>query len=171
MKILYIKSARKILQNKKELERKLKVKILVKGTSTTISGKEADEYFAERVLKALDFPFLVEDALLLLNEEYMFEVLNIKFFTKRHDLAVVRGRIIGKKGKTLGVLQNLSNCIVVVKDNNVAIIGRAEEFPVVQQAVISLIQGAKQGNVYGYLERRGKKKKHKKSEKFELEED
>lgn len=162
MKQLYIKSARKILQNKQELERKLRVKIIVKGTSTTISGKEEDEYFAERVLESLDYPFLLEDALLLKSEDYMFEILNIKDFTKRHDMSVIKGRIIGTKGKTIALLEKLSGCIVAVKNNNVAIIGRVEEFGVVRQAVISLIQGAKQGNVYGYLERGGKKRVSKK---------
>ena len=158
MKTFYIKSARKVLQNKEELEKKLNVKISVSGTKTTISGKADDEYFAERVLLALDFPFLVEDALLLANEDYMFEVLDIKHFTHRHDMKVIRSRIIGKKGKTLELLQKLSNCIIAVKDNNVAIIGRTEDFGCGRQAVISLIQGSKQGNVYEYLERKGRRK-------------
>lgn len=159
MKKLYIKSARKILQNKKELEEKLNIKINVRGTETSISGKADDEYFAERVLLALDFPFLVEEALLLKNEDYMFEILNIKEFTKRHDLNVVKGRIIGKKGKTLKVLENLTESYIVVKENNVAIIAPVEFFETARQAVVSLIHGSKQGNVYGYVEKRRKGKR------------
>jgi len=159
MKTIYIKSARKVLQNKKELEEKLNVKISVKGTETTVSGKEVDMYFAERVLLALDFPFLVEDALVLKSEEYMFEVLNIKHYTRRHDMKVIKGRLIGKKGNTLKVLEHLSDCEIAVKDNNVAIIGPVETFAEARQAVVSLIQGSKQGHVYGYLERGRSRKK------------
>ena len=162
MKNLYIKSARKILQNKNELEKKLKVRIIVKGQNTSIasnSSNEVDEYFAERVLLALDYPFLVEDALLLLNEEYLFEIIHIKDYTKRHDLKVIKGRIIGTEGKTLRVLQDLSNALIAVKDNDVAIIAESMNFEKARQAIISLIKGSKQANVYSYLEKAGKRER------------
>ncbi len=157
MKTLHIKSARKIIQNKEELEKKLKVKIFVKGGNTTISGSEVDEFFAERVLLALDFPFLVEDALLLKSEEYIFEVLNIKDFTKRKDFSVIKGRIIGTQGKALRVLEDLSNAFIVVKENRVAIIARTEDIKNAVQGVVSIIQGSKHGNVYRYLEKSHKR--------------
>jgi ribosomal RNA assembly protein len=159
MKEIFIKSARKIIQNKKELEDKLGVKLSVKGTSVTLSGDEAEEYFAERVLIAMDFPFLVEDALLLKREDFMFDVLSIKEFTRRHDFETIKGRIIGTKGKTLKVLEDLSDCIFALRDNSVAIIGPSESIELARQAVISLIKGSKQGNVYSYLERNRKRKK------------
>ena len=159
MKILQISSVRKILQHKKELEEKLNVKVIVKGTQLTISGKEIDEHFAERVFIALDFPFLLEDALLLASEDYLFEVLDIKDYTHRKNLNIIKARLIGTKGKTLKVLSDLSNCEVVVKENNVAIIGKADEIHRSEQAVISLIQGSKQGNVYSFLEKANKRKR------------
>lgn len=158
MKILYIKSIRKILDNKNELEKNLKVKISVKGGNVEISGEEINEFFAEKVLKALEFPFLVEEALLLLNEEYLFEVLSIKNITHRKDISTIKSRIIGSKGKTLKVLRNLSNSYIVVKDNNVAIIAHCDNFENTVQAVTSLIHGSKQGNVYEYLEKANKRK-------------
>jgi len=161
VKKLYIKSARKVLQNKKELENKLGVKVYVRGTTTIIEGKkEVDEYFASRVLESFDFPFLVEDSLLLKSEDFDFKILHIKDHTKRHDLDVIKGRIIGKKGKTLKVLGDLTGCEVVVKDNLVAIIGPVERVHEAEVAVISLIKGSKQGNVYAHLEglSRGRRK-------------
>tara|TARA_Y100000310_G_C20273289_1_gene619064 strand:- start:104 stop:595 length:492 start_codon:yes stop_codon:yes gene_type:complete len=159
VKILYVKSARKVLQNKTDLEDKLNVKITVKGTDVSINGKEVDEHFAERVLLSMDFPFLVEDSLLLKNEDYLLEVINIKDYTKRQDLGIIKGRIIGTKGKTLKVLTNLTGCEIAVKDNNVAIIGRAEEIEAAINAVVSLIQGSKQANVYAHLEKLNKGKR------------
>jgi len=160
MKEIYIKSARKVIQNKEKLERELGVKIVVKGTTTIISGKKTvDEYFAERVLLALDFPFEVEDALFLKSEDYMFEVLKIKDFTRRKDMEVIKGRLIGKKGRTLHVLESLSDSYIAVKNNSVAIIAPVDTFEIARQAVISLIQGSKQGNVYSYLEKKGKEKR------------
>jgi KH domain-containing protein len=152
MKKLFIQSARKVLQNKEELEKKLNVKISVSGTDILINGNKVDEYFAERVLMAIDFPFTIDEVLLLKSEDFMFEVLNVKDYTKRHDLRVIRGRLIGTKGNTLRVIEELSDCIVAVKKNNIAIIGSAGSFETARQAIISLIHGSKQGNVYQYLE-------------------
>jgi KH domain-containing protein len=157
MKIFYIKSARKILQNKDALEKKLKVKISVSGTNIQISGNEVDEFFAERVLKALDFSFLIDEALLLANEDYIFEIINIKSYTHRKDLKVIKARIIGTEGKTLKVLMGLSNSYIAVKDNNVAVIAHCNDFENAVQAVVSIIQGSKQGNVYSYLEKAHKR--------------
>ena len=159
MRTFYLKSKRKILQNKKELESELKVKIDFKADKIVISGNEVDEHFAEIVLHSLDFPFLVEDALLLLNENYIFEIINIKDITKRKDINVVKARIIGTKGKTLRVLHDLSNCLIVVKENQVGIIGKSEDIDFARQAVVSMIHGSKQGNVYAYLEKSHRYKK------------
>lgn len=158
VKEVYIKSVRKILQNKLELEKKLKVKITSKPGKIIISGEKVDEFFAEKVIYALDFPFNIDEAILLLNEDYLFQVVNIKDHTHRHDLNVIKGRIIGTKGKTLRVLEELSNSFISVKDNEIAIIAQAEYFPDALQAVLSLIRGSKQGNVYTYLERGHKRK-------------
>lgn len=158
MKTFYIKSKRKVLQSKKELEGALNVRISV-GDGVSVSGKEEDEYFAERVLLALDFPFLVEDALVLKNDDYAFEIINIKDYTRRRDLGVVKGRIIGKKGNTLRILEELGDSFIAVKENFVAIIAPAENIDSVRQGIISLIHGAKQGNVYGYLEKSRTRKK------------
>jgi ribosomal RNA assembly protein len=154
MKRVFVKSLRKLIQNKKELEEKLNVKIDVKGREVLISGDKVKEYFAERVLESLDFPFDIEESLLLNNEDFMFEVFSIKEFTNRKDLDTIKGRIIGTKGKTLNVLKNLTGCFIALRDNNIAIIGSAEKFESAKQAIISLIQGSKQGNVYSYLEGR-----------------
>jgi ribosomal RNA assembly protein len=149
------------MQNQKELEDKLGVKILIRGTQIEITGKEEiDEYFASRVLEALDYRFLVEDALFLKDEKYDFKVLHIKDHTTRSDLGVIRGRIIGLKGKTLKVISDLTGCELAVRDNEVAIIGPVERMHEAEEAVIALIKGSKQGNVYAHLEKlnRGKRK-------------
>lgn len=153
MKKLYIASRRKLIQNQKELEDKLNVKISVKGTSVAIEGNdELSKYFATRVIEALDYRFLVDDAMLLKDEEFDFRVVKIKDHTNRRDMNVIKGRIIGTKGKTLNALNELTGCEFAVKGNEVAIIGPVERIHEAEQAVISLVKGSKQGNVYAHLE-------------------
>jgi len=92
-------------------------------------------------------------ALLIKKEEYLFEILNIKDYTSKKDLKTVRARIIGRGGKTLKTLATLSECFFELKDNNVGIVGSPENIEKAQNAIISIIQGSRQANVYSYLEK------------------
>jgi len=147
---------RKISQNKGKLEKKLKVKIQIKGQNISLSGNEFDTYIAEKVFGAVERTFPIPTALLLTNEDYMLEDIPIKDITKK-DVTTVKARIIGTKGKTLRTMQELSECNIVLHNNTVSILGPAEKIKDAENAVKSLIRGSKQSNVYKYLERQKKK--------------
>ena len=153
METIYCEKVPRIIKNKKKLEEKLNVKIKNRGKEVTIEGKPEDEYIAEKVIDALSFGFPFSIALLIKDEDNIFEIINIKDYTKRKDLERIRARIIGKKGKTLGTLHQLTKCNFELKDNHVGIIGYPEYIENAQEAVISLIHGAKQANVYSHLEK------------------
>jgi ribosomal RNA assembly protein len=144
---------RRILQAKSEIEDKLNVKINNKGKLLEISGAPEDEFIAEKIVQALNFGFPIDIALLLTEEYYLFEQVNIKSTSRTSNLERVRGRIIGTQGKTLKTLSHVSNCHFELKDNEVGIIGTAEQIPAARQAILSLIKGSKQSNVYSYLEK------------------
>lgn len=152
MKTIYSPKLPRIIKNKKHLEEKLKVKITYKGADVSIQGKPEDEYIAEKVIDALNFGFPFSTTMQVKENDFLFEIINIKDHTKRHDLERIRARIIGKQGKTLKTLSNLSECNFEIKDNQVGIIGPAENIELAQNAVISIIQGSKQSNVYKFLE-------------------
>ena len=83
----------------------------------------------------------------------MLEDIYIKSITKRRNLKLVKARIIGKDGMTLRLLSELSDCEVVLHENIVSIIGKADKIKIAINAITSLIQGSKQSNVYSYLEK------------------
>ena len=153
MKTLISEKIARIIKNKKRLEKELNIKISNNGKEVSLSGEPVDEYVAEKVLEALNLGFPLEIALLIKEEDYTFEVLNIRDFTKKKDFSRIRARIIGKEGKTLRTLNNLTNCNFEVLDKEIGIVGDAENIEAARQSVISLIQGAKQANVYAYLEK------------------
>ena len=153
MKIILSEKLTKILRNKKLLEDKLNVKISNKGKEVFIEGTPEDEYLAEKVIDAINFGFPISDALQVLDEEFLLEILNIKNYTKRKDLTRIKARIIGTKGKTLQNLCQLTKCCFELKDNEVGIIGSAECIKNAESAVKYLIQGSKQANVYAKLEK------------------
>jgi ribosomal RNA assembly protein len=150
---LIIDKLSRIIRNKKKLEETLKVKIENRGTEVYANGSPEDEYIAEKVILALDFGFPYITALEIKKEELMFEIINIKEYTNQKNLPRVRGRIIGKEGKTLKTISELSNCYLELKDNKIGIIGEPEFIKNAQEALISIIKGTKVGNVYAYLEK------------------
>ena len=125
----------------------------VKGKDVTILGSPENEYVAEKVIEALEFGFPFSVALLVKEEDFMLEVLNIKDHTRRKDLEKVRARIIGKEGKTLRTLLELTKCHFEIKGNSVGIIGDPEHMRIATEAMIYLIHGSKHANVYAFLEK------------------
>lgn len=154
-RILCDKIAR-VVKNRKKLEKELNVKITNIGKEILLEGNSEDEYYAEKVIEALDLGFPFEISLFVKTEEYLLEVMNIKDYTKKKDYKLIRARIIGTSGKTLRVLHNLTDCFFELKDNNIGIIGEPEKMKIAQQAVISIIKGTKQANVYSFLEKHRK---------------
>jgi len=147
----------RILKNKKKLEKDLNVKITNRGKEVFIEGSGDEEYYAEKVIDAINFGFRFNVAIMLGNEDFIFEILNIKDYTKRKDLSTVRARIIGKGGRALKTLQNLTDCFFEIKDNKIGIIGNSDNIEHAQEAVVSLIHGSKHSNVYSFLEKRQSK--------------
>ncbi|MDD5012256.1 MAG: hypothetical protein PHQ66_01250 [Candidatus Nanoarchaeia archaeon] len=143
----------KIIESKKKLERILNVKITIEDQNISAEGKPEDEYIAEKVIEAINFGFRPPVALMIKKYDFLFEILNIKDFTRRKDLETIRARIIGKGGKTLRTLSNLTECFFEIKGNEVGIICAPEKIKNVQEAVVSIIQGSKQANVYSFLEK------------------
>lgn len=150
---LIVEKLARITRNKKKLEEILEVKITNRGTEVYLEGSPEKEYTAEKVIKALDFGFPYSVATEIKTDDLAFEILNIKNYTNKKDLARIRGRVIGTGGKTLKTISTLSNCYLELKDNNIGIIGEYEFIKYAEEALISLIKGTKTGNVYAYLEK------------------
>lgn len=153
MQTLILDKVPRVIKGKKVLERELNVKLTLKGNIVEIEGNSVDEYLAEKIIEAIDFGFPFRTALLIKEEDLLFERINIKTHTKRTDFMRIRARIIGKDGKTLKTLTTLTDCFFEIKNNEVGIIGNPENIETANQAIISLIKGAKQSNVYSYLEK------------------
>jgi len=154
MKKLIVEKIARIIPIKAKLSKELDVEIKNMGKEVYIEGDPEKEHLAEQVIDAIDMGFPINEALLLKEEEeFMMEIINIKDYSKKDNLERVRGRIIGRDGKTLRVLSDLTGCFYELKNNKVAIIGETDKIKAAQRGIISLIQGSKQANVYSYLEK------------------
>jgi KH domain-containing protein len=150
---LILEKIPRVLKSRKRLEKDLEVKIdFIKG-KIILNGTPEKEYVANKVIEALEFGFPFKAALSIAKEEYVFTKINIKDYTEKKDFKRIRARIIGRKGVTLKTLYEISECNFELNGNEIGIIGEPEEIEAAQRAVISIIRGAKQGNVYRNLEK------------------
>jgi KH domain-containing protein len=159
MEEIYVKRISQVINNKDELEKKLKVKISIKGKKVIFDGDSVDEFDAENVFSAINFGFSAKRALLLRSEDILFRKVHIKDHTKRNDMKAVRARLIGTHGKTRMTIEEIAGCDIVVTDSDVGIIGDAESIDEAVIAIVNLIKGSKQSNAYFFLERMNAEKK------------
>jgi ribosomal RNA assembly protein len=160
VRTLSLKVSNKIKKAIPVIEKKIKIRINVKQSSLTIKGNEVNEFLVEKILLAIDFGFDVEDALLLKDEDFNLEFINVKEHTRRKNLEEVRARLIGTNGKAKRTIENLTGGVIVVHENEVGFIVDSEHLEQGVQGIISLIQGAKHGNVFTYLEKQNAKLRH-----------
>lgn len=159
MQEIYVENIKEFIRAKSKLEKSLGIKLFNKGKNVFVEGPADKEFIALKILEAIKIGFSADRSLELKNENFMIQKINIKNITKRNDLSRIRARIIGTKGKTLRTLKGLTDCDFAMSDNEIGIIGPIDEIEEAIQAITSIIQGSKQGNVYSRLEKKRKKKK------------
>jgi len=153
MRKILISSPEKIKKALPKIKAKLDIHTDLKRESITINGEEFQEATAEKIIQALDFGFELEDAMLLLKDDWDLEYVNIKEHTHRKNLEEIRSRVIGTEGKAKGTIETLTDSRIVIHNNQVGMIADADHMSYLIQGIISLIQGAKHGNVFAYIER------------------
>ena len=161
MKILIVDSLKKIKKSIKRVEEKIKIKVHTrKGNQVVVEGNEVNEFLVENILRAVDFGFDVEDALLLKNDDFSLSFIDIKEHTHRKNLKEVRSRVVGTQGKAKRTIEELTGAAMVIHNNKVGIIVDSDHLDAACQGIISLIQGSKHGNVFSYLEKQNAKLRH-----------
>jgi len=151
---------------KKSLEDDLQVKLEVDSKEGTVVVKsdsvgEADPLTAVRVIEAIGRGFSPERARRLLEEGMAFEVIDLRDFAGKstNSLERIRGRVIGLRGKSRRVIEELTRCYVSVYGRTVSIIGDAAEVQLAADAVRTLARGSQHRTVYNTLQKARTKQK------------
>ena len=151
---------------KKTLEEELGVELVVDSKEGTVvvrtdSIGEADPLTAVRVIEAIGRGFSPERARRLLDEGMAFEVIDLRDFAGKstNSLERIRGRVIGLKGKSRRVIEELTRCYVSVYGRTVSIIGDPTEVQLAADAVKTLARGSQHRTVYNTLQKARTKQK------------
>ena len=110
---------------------------------------------ARDIVHAMARGFSEERAFRLLDEDAYLEILDIKDFAhSRNRVAQIRARLIGTRGKTRRIIEELTGVDVSIWGHTVAMIGGAFEMAIAREAVFMLLRGSEHKTVYRFLERK-----------------
>ena len=151
------------------IEEKSKSTLEIDSETGTVTIESIEDPL--QAMRAMDFVraigrgFSPERALAIFDDEMlMLDVMDLsKMVGTKSDMARLKGRIIGKDGKTREIMEKLSGSKVSVYGKTIALLGYPEQIRVARAAIEMLLDGAPHGNVYGFLE-----KKHQELAKEEL---
>ena len=145
-------------RTKRQVEKETQTKLNIdsKEGTVTIDGEDSYKvYLTVHIIKAIARGFNPDRALNLLNEGYGFEIIVITDVVGKSKNTVQRqkARLIGTKGKARTTLETLTDTEIVVYGKTVCIIGETLNVILAKQAIERLLQGAKHGNVYVWIEK------------------
>jgi len=151
---------------KKEIETSTKTSIEVdsKEGDIFIHGKDGlGIYTAREVVTAIGRGFNPEVALLLLKVDYAFEQIKLTEVTgkSKDSLIRIKGRIIGREGKTRTHIEDLTETYISVYGKTVAMIGSADRIQIAHKAIQMIIEGSTHSSVYKWLEKKRRELKRK----------
>lgn len=145
---------------KDEIERKSKCVITIDSTDgeVCVESREGGDPLkmlrVAEVIKAIGRGFSPENACALLDDDFLLlEVISLSHLSPK-TLTRVKGRIIGRNGKTRRIIEELANVKISVYGKTISLIGDVERIRTAHDAIALLIQGASHNSVYSFLERK-----------------
>jgi ribosomal RNA assembly protein len=162
---------------KASIEKKLSVRLRIDSQTgdiqITLIPKAQDPtvlFRAKEVVTAISRGFSPENAFRLLrDDETMLEVIDLRETVGRSlsDMKRLKGRVIGKEGKTRRIIEELTDADICVYGHTISIVGEIDQVAIAKEAVRMLIRGSLHGTVYRFLHRKRRELKKKKMELWE----
>ncbi|MHA1301405.1 MAG: KH domain-containing protein [Candidatus Helarchaeota archaeon] len=139
----------------------------VKICSTPETTDPLSLWHAKDIVLAIGRGFSPNNACSLINEEIMLDIIDLTNICgkSKNKLLRIKGRIIGEKGKTRRMIEDLTEAKISVSGHTVGIIGEQISLDVARKAIMMLIKGSQHSSVYKYL---GRKRNQIKKSKFSI---
>ncbi|AKG39426.1 hypothetical protein MA03_07065 [Infirmifilum uzonense] len=146
--------------NKRRIEEAFNVRVNVdseKGFVFLEPGENSTMYNvfrAKKAVEALALGFSVDDVVLLAEDVYDFEVVDLGEAARNQaDLARIKARVIGSEGKFKRTLEEITGVKIVIGEKVVGLIGDYEQLRLAKDAISRLIRGQSHQTVLKLLER------------------
>ncbi len=107
----------------------------------------------QNIVKAIGRGFSPRRAEMLAKEDYDLHIIDLCDYVgdSKNAIARVRGRIIGKNGRSRALIEELTNTMISVYGDTVAVIGNVENLGVAREAVMKLVNGSFHKTVWNFL--------------------
>lgn len=159
---------------KERVEERLSIRLQIEsetGTVTITNTQDPSSILrAKEVVNAIGRGFSPERAFLLLEDDAtVFQVIDLREMIgdSYSDLNRIKGRIIGKNGKTRSKIEEATNTKVSIYGHTVSLIGDIDQVEVAREAIFMLIKGRQHQTVYRFLHRKRSMLKRKEMEIWE----
>lgn len=149
---------------KANIERRARVRLTIDSDSGEVEIAETKKtdplkvLQVEEVVRAIARGFSPENACTLFAEQVFLAVIDIRDYAGHREARQrqIRGRVIGEKGRTRRMIEELTGCRMAIQGNTVSIIGEMDALESAKRGVDMLLSGSEHSTVYGFLERRRK---------------
>jgi len=147
-------------KTKKRIEATFQIDLTIDGETGNVDIKVKPDqpdvsvlFVARNMIRAIGRGFSPKNAFTLINEDHDLIIMDLEEYVGRSKNAQgrVKGRIIGKEGKSRAMIEELTECLVSVYGGTVGIIGPYEMLPVAKEAVEMLINGSFHKTVWNHL--------------------
>ena len=143
-------------ETKQVIEKMTETKIKIDSSEGTVevedTGNPISAIDAMNIVNAIGRGFSPEKALILLDDEnILLEIIKLSRWVSDNHLERVRGRIIGKNGKTRYSMETATGGKVSVSGRTVALLGTPEQIDVLRRAISMIIDGSPHNSVYSFL--------------------
>jgi ribosomal RNA assembly protein len=136
------------------------IEIDSKTGSVIIKRKEGPEanigdWVAQNVIKAIARGFNPAIAEKLVDEEYLFEIIDLERVVGKSEGQIrrIKSRLIGEAGKTWKTIEAMAEIHLQVFGNTISLIGKYEEMKIAREAINMLLSGKNHSGVYKYLQK------------------
>ena len=145
---------------KTEVEKRTGVRIIVDSEEGDVTVDYSKAEDPSVVLPVMDFVVAVgrgfspEKALVVLEDDWYLEVVDIREYVgkKPAHIARMRARVIGTRGKTRRLFEELTGVYMSVYGNTIALIGDTLQLDIARRALDMLLSGSEHSAVYRFLE-------------------
>lgn len=146
---------------KREIEKRFKITVNINSkagdvelTRATDKADPSGLFRVRDIVLAIGRGFSSENAFKLFDEEMSFGILDLRDYLGKSqaDIQRIKGRIIGKNGKTRKIIEEYTEANISVYGHTVSIIGEMESFEIAKAAIELLIRGSLHKSVYRFLQ-------------------
>jgi ribosomal RNA assembly protein len=110
-------------------------------------------FTVQNVVKAIGRGFSPRRSVILTEDGYDLHIINLPEFVgeSKNAVARVKGRIIGRGGRSRELIEELTETRISVYGDTVAYIGTSQNLEAAREAIMRLIQGAFHKSVWNFL--------------------